>query len=393
MSSSDSVLIEMAHPPVTNNVPELYSDPLCSSSSSSSDSNRATHAKDSNVKLPYPVLADHRDPSSVLILLQNETQTTSKKILDVTRQIELGEQRLTSERLTENEKKTLKYQRVKSKQQLDALKKHERRVNLQIDFITTKAEIKGLEDEQNQTQTDSTSEQNQQIKILLGKLKQKLDKMKIYMRMRNEEMKKLSQNKTKNSSDANLRRVSSTSSTSSQKGVRLGNSSSTSNKELNGKRPVNSTNALHPSKRLKSSSTHSKVPVVRLASRLTSHDPKNHSTRTPIVRFINKTSDSTINSVSPTTPASSSSTLSPPLIIANHSSTHGSTNNKASTMHHNNDDDDDDQEDLDLDLNVEELFADDDDEHPSKNIKSERNSHRQIQSNGSEKNSEKKIIV
>ncbi|CAF4683753.1 unnamed protein product, partial [Rotaria sp. Silwood2] len=39
-------------------------------------------------------------------------------------------------------------------QQLDALKKHERRVNLQIDFITTKTEIKGLEDEQKQIENN-----------------------------------------------------------------------------------------------------------------------------------------------------------------------------------------------------------------------------------------------
>jgi len=373
MSLNGNVLISMAHPSVTNEVAELYSDPLCSSSSPLSDSNRQAQNKDSTVKLPYPVLADHRDPSSVLILLQNETQTTSKKILDVTQQIELCEQRLTSDRLNENEKKTLKYQRVKSKQQLDALKKHERRVNLQIDFITTKTEIKGLEDEQKQSQTDSSAEENQQIKILLGKLKQKLDKMKIYMRTRNDQMKKLSQTKTKTSLNNDFRRGSST--------------SSTSNKEIvtNRKRSVNSNSVVHPSKRLKSSSTHPKAPVVRLASRLTSHEPKNHSTRTPIVRFINKTSDSTINSASPTTPASSSSTLSPPMIAANNLK----TTKKNSTIENVDDDD----EDLDLDLDMEELFADDDEENPRKTTKIERNSHRQIQPNGPEINSEKKIIV
>jgi hypothetical protein len=144
----------------------------------------SNHRKDSILKLPYPVLSDHRDPSSILILLQKETQTTSKKISDVIKQIDECERRLNLNRYTDNEKKTFKYERVKFKQQLDSLKKHERRVSLQIDFITTKSEIKGLEDEQN-------SIESQQIKILLGKLKQKLDKMKIYMRTRNEQMKKL----------------------------------------------------------------------------------------------------------------------------------------------------------------------------------------------------------
>ena len=157
------------------------------------------------VKLPYPVLADHRDPSSILIVLQRETQTTSKKITDVTKQIEECEQRLTSTRLSDSEKKSGKNERVKFKQQLDALKKHERRVNLQIDFMTTKTEIKGLEDEQKQTSANATnSDECQQIKILLGKLKQKLDKMKIYMRTRNEQMKKLANGKQRAAAAAPL---------------------------------------------------------------------------------------------------------------------------------------------------------------------------------------------
>ena len=152
------------------------------------NSSSSKHRKDSTLKLPYPVLSDHRDPSSVLILLQKETQTTSKKISDVSRQIDECERRLISNHYTENEKKTFKSERVRFKQQLDGLKKHERRVSLQIDFITTKSEIKGLEDEQN-------SNQSEQIKILLGKLKQKSEKMKIYMRTRNEQMKKISNGK------------------------------------------------------------------------------------------------------------------------------------------------------------------------------------------------------
>ena len=156
------------------------------------------------VKLPYPVLADHRDPSSILNVLQRETQTTSKKIADVTKQIEECEQRLTSTRLSDSEKKTGKNERVKYKQQLDALKKHERRVNLQIDFMTTKTEIKGLEDEQKPTSANATnSDECQQIKILLGKLKQKLDKMKIYMRTRNEQMKKLANGKQRATAPSN----------------------------------------------------------------------------------------------------------------------------------------------------------------------------------------------
>lgn len=186
--------------------------------------------KEPCVKVPYPVLSDHRDPSSVLILLQKETQTTSKKIIDVGRQIEACEQRLLSNRLSEREKKTLKNERVKLKQQLDALKKHERRVSLQIDFITTKTEIKGLEEEQKQNASVADADQNEQIKILLGKLKQKLDKMKIYMRTRNEQMKKLSHGKAKSNASSNDLRKASSSSASSQKPIR--SNSISSNKEM-----------------------------------------------------------------------------------------------------------------------------------------------------------------
>lgn len=147
--------------------------------------------KDSALKLPYPVLSDHRDPALILVLLQKETQTTSKKISNVTKKVEDYERNIGLNSFTDNEKKSFKYERAKLKQQLDALKKHERRVNLQIDFITTKTEIKGLEDEQKQNQKNQNFDESQQIKILLGKLKQQLDKMKIYMRTRNEQMKKI----------------------------------------------------------------------------------------------------------------------------------------------------------------------------------------------------------
>lgn len=150
----------------------------------------STNAKDSTVKVPYPVLSDHRDPSSVLNLLQKETQATSKRILDVLKQIDDCEKRLNSQSLPEKHRTPLKCQRMKRKQQLDALRKHERRVNLQIDYITTKSEIKGLEDEQEQMAHDKDSDEYQQIEILAKKLKQKLEQMKIYMRTRNEQMKK-----------------------------------------------------------------------------------------------------------------------------------------------------------------------------------------------------------
>jgi len=254
-----------------------------SSIDSSYSSNKAqTSSKESSIKLPYPVLSDHRDPSSVLILLQKETQTTSKKILDVIQQIEDCEKRLTTNFLSDKHKKSLKYQRIQRKQQLDALKKHERRVNLQIDYITTKTEIKGLEDEQLQIINNKNSDEYKQIEILLKKLKQKLDQMKIYMRKRNDEMKKFSNEKSK--------------------------------------RPLSSSIATtsHSNKHFKTTThNHNKPPpVVRLASRLTNHQSKSHPKQTPTVRFLNKTTDSTINSSSPTTPASSSSTLSPPLIAS-----------------------------------------------------------------------------
>ena len=75
------------------------------------------------------------------------------------------------------------------------MKKHERRVRIQIDFMTTKSEIKGLEEEYKQIYENVNSEESRQIKILLGKLKQKLDKMKIYMRARNDEMRKITNDK------------------------------------------------------------------------------------------------------------------------------------------------------------------------------------------------------
>ena len=172
-----------------------YNSDLSMNKINSSSILSSNHRKETTLKLPYPVLSDHREPSSILVLLQNETQTTSKKILDVVKQIEQCEQRLTLNIYTDNEKKSFKYERVKLKQQLDRLKKHERRVNLQIDFITTKTEIKGLEDEKKQFNDNQESDESQQIKILLQKLKQKLDRMKIYMRTRNEQMKKISSGK------------------------------------------------------------------------------------------------------------------------------------------------------------------------------------------------------
>jgi len=154
------------------------------------------HSKELTIKLPYPILSDHRNPSSILILLQKETQTTSKKILDVIQQIDDYEKRLTSNFLSDKNKQLFKYQRIKRKQQLDALKKHERRVNLQIDYLTTKTEIKCLEDKQLKIINKKISDEYKQIEILLKKLKQKLDQMKIYMRTRNEEMKKIANEKS-----------------------------------------------------------------------------------------------------------------------------------------------------------------------------------------------------
>ena len=239
-------------------------------STSSIDSSQST--KDSSVKLPYPVLADHRHPPTVLVLLQGETQTTSKKILDVNKQINEIEKRLSTNFLSDRHGQTLKFQRIQRKQQLDALKKHERRVNLQIDYITTKIEIQNLGDELTQMNDKKTSDEYKQIEILVRKLKQKLDQMKIYMRTRNEQMKKEGQEKKSSSQD--------------NRNLSLSTGNHQSNKHLK---------------------THSKFPAVRLV--------KSHPKQTPTVRFLNKTTDSTtMNSVSPTTPASSSSTLSPPLI-------------------------------------------------------------------------------
>ncbi|CAF3964117.1 unnamed protein product [Rotaria magnacalcarata] len=311
----------------------------------SSSSISSNQRKESISKLPYPVLSDHRDPSSVLVLLQKETHATSKKISNVIKQIEDYEQRLTLNIYAENEKKTFKYERAKLKQQLDALKKHERRVSLQIDFITTKTEIKGLEDEQKQNKNNQNSDEIQQFKILLGKLKQKLDKMKIYMRTRNEQMKKNCNSKEHVTNSNNNRKPS----LSSSQKQHLYSSSA---KDLDRKRPSTSVNN-HPSnKRLKPT-----VPVVRLASRVTSHDSKNHSKPPPpLVRFINKTSNSTsttTNSTSPTTPASSSSTLSPPVIA---SRSRGDTNSTEISLEHNEIPSVDDDDDLDLELDMDELF-------------------------------------
>ena len=69
---------------------------------------------------------------------------------------------------------------------------------------------------------------------------------------------------------------------------------------------MNNSNS-HSNKRLKPI-----TPIVRLTSRVSNHETKKQLTRPPppIVRFINKTTESTVNSTSPT---SSSSTLSSPL--------------------------------------------------------------------------------
>lgn len=83
----------------------------------------------------------------------------------------------------------------------------------------------------------------------------------------------------------------------------------------------------HPNKQFKTT----KPPVIRLTSRSTSHSSKYHLKQTPTVRFLNKTTDSTINSSSPTTPASSSSTLSPPLIA---STSTEDTNNIPNLLRH-----------------------------------------------------------
>lgn len=285
------------------------------STSTSIDLSQST--KDSSIKLPYPVLADHRHPPTVLVHLQNETQTTSKKILDVSKQINEIEKRLSANYLSDRHSQTLKCQRIQRKQQLDALKKHERRVNLQIDYITTKIEIQNLDDELTQMNDKKTSDEYKQIEILVRKLKQKLDQMKIYMRARNEEMKKEIQEKKSTLHD-------------------------------NRKRSLSTGNHQQMNKHMK---THSKIPVVRLA--------KSHPKQTPTVRFLNKTTDSTtMNSVSPTTPASSSSTLSPPL-IATTSTEHIHQQNKTPPMLEDGE--------IDTEFDIDELFTDDPySDHPTK---------------------------
>jgi hypothetical protein len=325
----------------------LFSRSSSIDSSCSSNKNHLTaqtSSKESTIKLPYPVLSDHRDPSSVLILLQKETQTTSKKILDVMKQIEDCEKRLASHFLSDKIQKSLKYQRVQRKQQLDALKKHERRVNLQIDYMTTKTEIKGLEDEQLQMMTNENSDEYQQIEILLKKLKQKLDQMKIYMRTRNEQMKQMTSEKSTAANDDRKQ------SSSSQKPQPRLNSS-----DLNRKRPSSSmASTSHANKHFKSMThNHIKPPVVRLASRSISHHSKSHAIQTPTVRFLNKTTDSTINSSSPITSASSSSTLSPPLIA---STSTEDTNNIPNSLQKNEIPPIDE---IDVEFDIDELFDDD----------------------------------
>ncbi|CAF2596187.1 unnamed protein product [Rotaria sp. Silwood2] len=330
--------------------------------------------KESTIKLPYPVISDHRDPSSVLALLQKETQTTSKKILDVIQQIENCEKHLTSNNQLDKNKKSLKNERVKLKQQLDALKKHERRINLQIDFITTKVEIKALEDERKQLMNEKNFDENKQINVLLGKLKQKLDKMKIYMRTRNEQMKKIVHGKQRSSTSNDNRQKLST----SQKPQQHHHLTSS---DLNQKRSLSSssTNNSHANKRLKSTNHNQiKVPLVRLTSRLTSHQSQSHSIRTPTVRFLNKTTGSsmtTLNSSSPTTPASSSSTLSPPLIA---STSMGDANNIPNSRQIEIPSIDEDDE-LDLELDIDELF--DDDPYCEENIQGFKSETRQIKIN------------
>ncbi|CAF1393760.1 unnamed protein product [Adineta steineri] len=361
LSSSDNKLNEFystyeIHSPSPNSSPLLNKSSDSIVNKMNSDSSLSlTNRKESTLKLPYPVLSDHRDLSLILASLQNETQTTSKKIFNVVKQIDECEQNLNLSIYTENEKKIFKVKRVKLKQQLDALKKHERRVSLQIDFITTKTEIKCLDDEQKQMEDNLNSDESQQIKILSGKLKQKLDKMKVYMRTRNEQMKKIMNGKKHLNDNKKL----SISSSQKQQQQQHFNSSSTTTKDLNRKRPSTSANNSLPNKRLKSA-----APIVRLSSRVTSHDLKNHSIQPPIVRFINKTTDSTINSTSPTTPASSSSTSSPALHIS--TDIGNAANIIKNSLQQNelplvddDDDDDDDDDELNLELDIDELFNED----------------------------------
>lgn len=200
VSTNDSSLIS-ADPLI--NYESRYANHLSSCSSSSESpsslsinfseaqtSASSTATKDSSVKVPYPVLSDHRDPKLILPLLQKETQTASKKILDVTQLVENLEKKLMSNHLSEKDRKSFKFECIRRKQQLDALKKHERRVNLQIDYITMKTEIRCLEEKLSLVESEVNSAEKKQIESLAKKLKQKLDQMKIYMRKRNEEMKK-----------------------------------------------------------------------------------------------------------------------------------------------------------------------------------------------------------
>ncbi len=74
------------------------------------------------------------------------------------------------------------------------------------------------------------------------------------------------------------------------------------------------------------------------------------------MRFLNKTTDSTINSSSPTTPASSSSTLSPPLIA---STSTEYTNNIPNSVRHDKIPPICEDGEIDLEFDIDELFKDD----------------------------------
>ncbi|CAF1036603.1 unnamed protein product [Adineta ricciae] len=312
----------------------------------------STAAKDSSVKVPYPVLSDHRDPKLILPLLQKETQTASKKILDVTQLVENYEKKLMSNHLSEKDRKSFKFECIRRKQQLDALKKHERRVNLQIDYITMKTEIRCLEEKLSLVEGEVNSAEKKQIESLAKKLKQKLDQMKIYMRKRNEEMKKtLNEKQTASPIDGGHKQ-----STSDHKAQHRMNSS-----DLNRKRSLSLTNNSNSNKHLKpTTSHHSKPPVVRLASRLSNQQTKSQQIQTPTVRFLNKTTDSSGiagSSVSPTTPASSSSTLSSPLTAT--TSADDGTNKPSTSLQRDALDSIEDDGELDVEFDVDELFNDD----------------------------------
>ncbi|CAF0886848.1 unnamed protein product [Adineta ricciae] len=312
----------------------------------------STATKDSSVKVPYPVLSDHRDPKLILPLLQKETQTASKKILDVTQLVENYEKKLMSNHLSEKDRKSFKFECIRRKQQLDALKKHERRVNLQIDYITMKTEIRCLEEKLSLVEGEVNSAEKKQIESLAKKLKQKLDQMKIYMRKRNEEMKKtLDERQTASPINDDHKQ-----STSDHKAQHRMNSS-----DLNRKRSLSLTNNSHSNKHLKSTTSHhSKPPIVRLASRLSNQQTKFQQIQTPTVRFLNKTTDSSGtagNSVSPTTPASSSSTLSSPLTAT--TSADDGTNKPSASLQGDALDSIEDDGELDVEFDVDELFNDD----------------------------------